>query len=437
VNTAYSSEPLSSSRELVVELLSLAATPRRSADDALARRVLAHLCALDPARVREEAEQFALRSVAAAWSDGWQPTELVRQTQRATNATTARLALVVVAADHTRRQVASLDPRWTDQLDQLALPRVDGALGWLSQWAGREQLEWPAAIHALVAFLRCLAALPSVPILVSPPGVRARPANPVPETTRPTDSVLERVRALLAKAESTTFEAEAEAFTAKAQELMTRHAVDAAMVSAHAGRSDAPITVRLPIDDPYVGPKSLLLQFVAESSRCRAVSYDGLAMSAVVGFAADVAATEVLFTSLLVQAHTAMHASAATARAGAHTRSRAFRSAFLVGYAHRIAARLSEINADVLADVDADGSILPMLAARSSAVNNAVEEMFGALRRSTVRTYDPAGWVSGELAADRARLLFEEVPRGQANVEGHRSVEPSASGRRARGYCDQ
>ena len=56
-------------------------------------------------------------------------------------------------------------------------------------------------------------------------------------------------------------------------------------------------------------------------------------MSAVVGFAADVAATEVLFTSLLVQAQTAMQAAAATAPAGARTRSRSFRSAFLVAYA--------------------------------------------------------------------------------------------------------
>ena len=36
------------------------------------------------------------------------------------------------------------------------------------------------------------------------------------------DGLLDKVRALLAKAESTRFEAEADAFTAKAQELMAR-----------------------------------------------------------------------------------------------------------------------------------------------------------------------------------------------------------------------
>jgi hypothetical protein len=38
--------------------------------------------------------------------------------------------------------------------------------------------------------------------------------------------MLDRVRALLAKAESTDFPQEADAFTARAQELMARHRID-------------------------------------------------------------------------------------------------------------------------------------------------------------------------------------------------------------------
>ena len=53
-------------------------------------------------------------------------------------------------------------------------------------------------------------------------------------TTEPSlpQGVLDKVRALLAKAESTTFDAEAEAFTAKAQELMARHRIDRAVFEA-------------------------------------------------------------------------------------------------------------------------------------------------------------------------------------------------------------
>jgi hypothetical protein len=230
--------------------------------------------------------------------------------------------------------------------------------------------------------------------------------------------MLERVRALLAQAESTTFEAEAEAFMAKAHELMTRHAIDEAMVSARANRSETPLTIRVPIDDPYVDAKSLLLHHVAANSRCRAVFYDRFALSAVVGFATDLAATDMLFTSLLVQAQTAMREVSSTAPPGSRTRSRAFRSAFFVAYARRIGARLAEINAGVVAGADTDRSILPVLAARSSAVDSAVHEMFGELRSSVVRRgYDAAGYASGQLAADRAQLTSGDLAPGDTSTE--------------------
>jgi hypothetical protein len=114
-----------------------------------------------------------------------------------------------------------------------------------------------------------------------------------------------------------------------------------------------------------------------------------------------------LFTSLLVQAQISLQASATSAPPGARARSRSFRSAFLTAYAHRVAERLDEINAYVVADSEAEtgGSILPILAARSSLVDSEVAEMFGSLSNSAVRrAHDPAGWASGWMAADRARL---------------------------------
>ena len=158
------------------------------------------------------------------------------------------------------------------------------------------------------------------------------------------DPVLLKVRALLAQAESTTFEAEAEAFTAKAQELMARHAIDAAVLWSTTERSERPITIRIPIDDPYVDIKSLLLQCVARRSRCRAVWDDRHALATVVGFASDVAGTEMLFTSLLVQAQAALQAEGAKAGPGGRSRSRSFRSAFLMAFTQRIDQRLAEIN---------------------------------------------------------------------------------------------
>jgi hypothetical protein len=235
------------------------------------------------------------------------------------------------------------------------------------------------------------------------------------DDTTPNEPMLARVRALLAQAESTTYEAEAEAFTSKAQELMTRHAIDMAMV-ARRDRAEAPITVRVSIDNPYVDAKSLLLQHVAEHSRCRAVFHRGCATSSVIGFAADVRATDILYTSLLVQAQRFMHA-AAVAPAGAHSRSRAFRTSFLVAFALRIGARLAEINEEVISSVDSEagGAVMPALAARSSKVDEAVDAAFGPLASGSVRGgFDAAGWTSGRLAADSARLTSADPPAPDA-----------------------
>jgi hypothetical protein len=414
----------STARELAEALLEVAASPRQHVDDDVVAEATRQLHMLDRAVVSREAERWLLGVTEGVWKGGWQPAELVRQVQRAANATTARLARVVITADHARRRSTTLDPRWIEQLDRLDLPAIDHTSGWLAEWVASEPVDWRVAVETVVAYLRALASLTRLPILIPPPGTRT-PDAPIDLTTSASDPILERVRALLAQAESTTFEAEAEAFTAKAQELMTRHAIDRALLAAHTGRADTPITVRLPIDDPYVDAKSVLLHWVANSSRCRSVFHGSFAMCSVVGFAADVADTEVLFTSLLVQAQTAMQAAAATAPAGARTRSRSFRSAFLVAYADRIGERLAAINAAVVTDVEAETrrSILPVLAARSSAVDTAVDEMFGELRASTVRGgLDPAGWASGRDAADRARLAFD-LPAAEpmaGATSGHR-----------------
>jgi hypothetical protein len=111
-----------------------------------------------------------------------------------------------------------------------------------------------------------------------------------------------------------------------------------------------------------------------------------------------------------------MGVAAATAPAGARTRSRAFRSAFLVAYSRRIGERLAEINAGVVARAEAETnqSVVPVLAARSSEVDAATAEMFGKLKAATVRGGDDlAGWTSGRLAADRARLNPADLTTGE------------------------
>lgn len=119
-----------------------------------------------------------------------------------------------------------------------------------------------------------------------------------------------------------------------------------------------------------------------------------------------------LFTSLLVQSQAALRAEATKAGPGGRTRRRSFRSSFLLAYTHRIDERLTAINAAVerCAEADSTEPLLPVLAARDSAVDDVVAELFGSLQSNAVRGgSDAAGWVRGTLAADLAQLNFGDL----------------------------
>ena len=83
------------------------------------------------------------------------------------------------------------------------------------------------------------------------------------------------------------------------------------------------------MDNPYESPKATLLHAVAQANRCRSVWQKALGISAVIGFPADLDAVELLFTSLLVQANTAMLREGAKRDACGRSRTRAFRQSFL------------------------------------------------------------------------------------------------------------
>src|SRR5262249_11766348 len=128
--------------------------------------------------------------------------------------------------------------------------------------------------------------------------------SPFADTADP--RILDKVRALLAKAESTGFAEEAEALTAKAQQLMARHSIDEALLAAREGARDEPAGCRVGIDSPYELAKASLLDVVAGANRCRSVWAKSLGFATVIGFQPDLDAVELLYTSLLVQATSAM-----------------------------------------------------------------------------------------------------------------------------------
>lgn len=361
--------------------------------------------------ILEAAESLLHEVVEGLWVAGWQPAELRRQGRLGCSGSGARLISMLIAVDHARRRATTLDSRWVAQVDGLELPATNGRAGWLEHWARAEGLGRDQGIEVVLDALATMVTLPALQPLLPPPGGQALKA---PTSTRgeQADPVLQRVRNLLAKAESTTFEAEATTFTAKAQELITRHAIDEALLADGSAAARSPVEMRLPVDAPYADVKSLLLQTVAESGRCRAVFMPRLSMSTLIGYSDDVTAVEMLFTSLLVQAQHALSAAARNAAPGTRTRQQSYRSAFLLAFTQRIGQRLREINEAVLSAAQSEhgSGFLPVLSSMADAVEDYTKERFGELSSSAVRGgYDSAGWVGGRLAADSAKLSFGEV----------------------------
>jgi hypothetical protein len=358
--------------------------------------------------------------VKSCWRTGWQPADLVRLTGRRLTARHARLVVDMIAAESRQYAPASLEPRWSAQLREVAATVWwEDDRSYLHARGEREGLDVLGMLTAAVEVLRVIGWLPELPPVGPPPGSQpsARPG-----TARVEDEprVLHKIRALLAKAESTEYTEEADALTEKAQQLMAHHSISAALLSAGAGGKDSPATRRIGIDNPYEAPKALLLDAVGAANRCRAVWSGHFGFSTLVGYEPDLDAVELLYTSLLVQATAAMNRAGSRQDRYGRSRTRSFRQSFLVAYATRIRQRLSAATEQATSDAVAgvtpqemdsgaragagNPALLPVLAAREDAVSAATEQLFPGVKGQVVGGNDQEGWAHGTAAADRATL---------------------------------
>ncbi|MAS54698.1 MAG: aromatic acid decarboxylase [Pimelobacter sp.] len=380
----------------------------RRKDDFELEKLAERMMRDDPVAGPRFAEQLLMSYVDQLWRHGWQPAEVVRQVRRKATKAAAQVVELAIHADHARRSGQAIDSRWSDQLAELGGRRIPTRDGWLMLWITQQGHDEAWAAIQVAKALAAIGYLPVVDTLIPPPGRQGRSVRGLPSDTGAEDPILRRVRKLLAKAESTSYDDEADSLTAKAQELMTKHAIDQALLDQDRRRDDVPGTIRVPIDAPYADAKSLLLQLVASGHRCRSIYLDGLGLSSVVGYAGDLRAVELIFTSLLVQAQHAL----AAAGGGAHARTRraSYRSAFYLAYAHRIGERLRSVTDEVLAEAG-DGAHLPVLRAREDAVQEAFEQWYGeSVTSSAVRGgYDSRGHAHGRQAADAARFGSQAI----------------------------
>lgn len=329
--------------------------------------------------------------VRQAWERGWRPADVLRLVRRDLEQAHLRIAEDLVAAE--ARRYARLPERWTDAEVWWG---DDTRYG--ERLAERERTDRFSLAGAVLEVFRLLIRLPSIEPVGPLPG---DPAD-VLEHAHIEPRMLGRIRALLAKAEATTFPEEAEALSAKAQELMARHTVDAALLAVKSGTAQIPGACRIGVEAPYEEAKAVLLDAVASANRCRSVWNSAYEFSTVVGFESDLEAVELLYTSLLVQGTAAMTRAEAGQRAGGRKRTKTFRQSFLLAYASRLGQRLAETAEHTVAEAPDN---LPALVARDVAVTSRAEEMFPRTTTTRLRgATDLAGWQDGTAAADRARM---------------------------------
>lgn len=226
------------------------------------------------------------------------------------------------------------------------------------------------------------------------------------------DDKLARIRKLLAQAEDpAATEGEAEAFNAKAAELMARHGIDAALLAARDPGREVVGDLVVDLLAPYAYEKACLGTAVARGLRCSAVlrttrAGDGTSHTLhLFGHTSDLMITDLLLTSLLVQGTGEL----VRRRVPAGQHAAAYRRTWWLGFTSAIAARLAETEAAAAREAEpafaATGSSAALvLADRAAVAEQSAAAAYPHLRAARARYLSGGGIEAGRAAGERADL---------------------------------
>lgn len=226
--------------------------------------------------------------------------------------------------------------------------------------------------------------------------------------------VLRKVRGLLAMAEGTDNPLEAEAFSAKAAEMIDKYRIDVASLRPEGtapgyGKTTFPMT-----GVKYLRASVNLLSAVATHyGVVILIGATGNSKNPVlVGTEMDVQATTMLFRSLLIQRDRECLAADADKPRWQNTNE--YRNSFCYGYAATINMRLRALRERQRTEARADGNTAALAVFdRENAVTRWLEEERGKALKSANQnkpTIDPAAASQGRLAAQLADLGQDRLP---------------------------
>ncbi|MFI0718878.1 DUF2786 domain-containing protein [Streptomyces sp. NPDC021224] len=233
------------------------------------------------------------------------------------------------------------------------------------------------------------------------------------------ESLLSRVRALLAKAEDpAATEAEAESYTAKATELMAKYGIEQALLADAQPGTDKPADRIITVAAPWAREKQSFVAGIVEALRGRAVMKTGPAGYRVhmFGFESDLERAELLYTSLLLQ----MTNQLVHVQVPYYDEPRAYRRSWVLGFRVEVVARLraAEQRASERATTEgvhpgpAGRSTEIVLADRAAIIERRVNDEYGKLKGRRT-TYRGTGFAAGQAAGSRANI-------GQPGLAGSR-----------------
>jgi len=241
-------------------------------------------------------------------------------------------------------------------------------------------------------------------------------ASPQPEFTDPKQKKMhEKIQALLAKAESTQFEDEADALIAKAQNLRQQYRIDSVLEDLENSAEEI-VALRVRISAPWVKHQHSLLCSVAYANGGTAVLLSDFGICTVMATRDDAEHIIDLFTSLNRQRAWFMKNSEGAKLAAADGETASYRRSFILAYATKIRELLHDANVEAAQNTAADDDIdkqrayeivsraLPVLARRQAEAEDALHNLFPNLSSMNLSANHMRGIIDGVDAAERSHL---------------------------------
>lgn len=253
-----------------------------------------------------------------------------------------------------------------------------------------------AALEECVTLLRRLQPLHDHPLLGDPHGVEE--SNQAFTRLNPEQrKAHHRILALLKKAESTNFEAEANALVAKAQHLRQHYRIES--LGEDSAGDFSPQAQRVYLHAPWIKYQYNLLARIAQVNGCATMLLTSNGIATVLGTPDDLRYVTDLFVSLNRQREHFMRTSPGAHEAAARGETSAYRRSFMIAYTHRVGQLLE------VASRSAEGdSALPVLAARGSAAQHTLSRLFPRSRSLRLSSRHAGGYRDGVVAAQHSHL---------------------------------